>query len=214
MIKCVGFDLDGTLYDERSYVDSCYDAIAMSINPEEKDDIKAYMHRIRMEKGDQAVFQHVIGHYALDQGALEDFVRIYRTCNAQIQLYPDAEAFLNKPHLWKLALLTNGGVWTQKNKCCLLKLNRFFDEICITGQLPRNYWKPAHEAFEWLCEKMNIHPDECLYVGDQWTNDYEGAISAGLHACLIDREDRYKGVSAVRIRSFDELEDYVSRIGE
>ena len=144
------------------------------------------------------------------KNTLDDFVRIYRTCEANIRLYPDAEVFLEKRHSRRFAVLTNGGIWTQGNKCRLLRLDRFFEKICITGRLPKNQWKPAREAFEWFCREMDVEPEECLYVGDHLVNDYYGAVSAGLRACLIDREDRYCNAPVVRVRDFHDLEEYLA----
>ena len=212
MIKCIGFDLDGTLYDEKTYVESCYDQIAAIIDPQKKAEIKQFMYRVRKEKGDSRVFQSLAERYSLPENAVSQFVMIYRTCEAKIQFYPDAELFLKLQHPWKLGVLTNGGLPTQSNKCRLLNLDRFFEKICITGNLPRNQWKPAREAFLWFCDEMGVHPGECLYIGDNPENDYDGALSAGLHACLMDRYDRYHDTHLSRIKNLLDLDDFVMGI--
>src|SRR5262249_4657596 len=46
--------------------------------------------------------------------------------------------------------------------------------------------KPAPRFFRRLGEVAGLGPEQVLYVGDDLTNDYDGARSAGLHALLLD----------------------------
>ncbi len=46
--------------------------------------------------------------------------------------------------------------------------------------------KPAPEFFAAVAQTFDLPGSQILYVGDDLTNDYEGARSAGLHAVLYD----------------------------
>src|SRR5262249_54221944 len=46
--------------------------------------------------------------------------------------------------------------------------------------------KPAAGFFHAVCERLSLKPNQVLYVGDDRSNDYEGAINAGVRALLYD----------------------------
>jgi putative hydrolase of the HAD superfamily len=64
--------------------------------------------------------------------------------------------------------------------------------------------KPEPEIFLRTCARLGVAPAESLHVGDSLVEDYNGARGAGLHALLLDREDRHPHVED-RIRSLREL---------
>ncbi|MGQ9507612.1 MAG: HAD family hydrolase [Candidatus Bathycorpusculaceae bacterium] len=65
--------------------------------------------------------------------------------------------------------------------------------------------KPDHRIFEYAASQLHVKPRDCVYVGDNPTEDYEGAIGAGMKAVLIDREDRYHNFAGRRIKTLEEL---------
>ena len=59
----------------------------------------------------------------------------------------------------------------------MLGLRDAFDEIIVSGETP--YEKPQKEIFLLMAEKLNIKPEEMLYIGDHPVNDVDGARKAG-----------------------------------
>ena len=49
------------------------------------------------------------------------------------------------------------------------------------------YAKPAPEFFESISRQLGLSPREMLLVGDDQTNDFAGATSAGWQSVLVDR---------------------------
>ncbi len=61
----------------------------------------------------------------------------------------------------------------------------------VAGQPPLNdndglfisslvgYRKPAREFYETIAAVWQLQPDQLLMIGDDWVNDYEGALAAG-----------------------------------
>lgn len=49
--------------------------------------------------------------------------------------------------------------------------------------------KPDPKIFQLACEKSGIEPEDCLYIGDGFSNELTGASSAGMHAVLIQSPD-------------------------
>jgi putative hydrolase of the HAD superfamily len=50
--------------------------------------------------------------------------------------------------------------------------------------------KPHPDIFKYAIKKLNVKPEETIFVGDSVEADYKGAENAGLHALLIDRTER------------------------
>jgi putative hydrolase of the HAD superfamily len=57
------------------------------------------------------------------------------------------------------------------------------EPIVISSEV--GYRKPAHEFFDAVCRIVDLSPEQVLYVGDDWENDYEGAHKSGLEAILF-----------------------------
>lgn len=189
MMKCIAFDLDGTLYDEKTYVEECYRAIANLAGPKKQDEIFEYMMWVRAEEGDSEVFQNMMKRFGIPKERLSEFIAVYHEYPADLSLLNDAKEFLSeKKHAEYYALLTNGGYATQRNKCKLLNIHLWMDSVIITGKtLEKKYWKPDRRAFALISSHTGCRASECLYVGDSYEKDVQGALEAGMHACLVDR---------------------------
>lgn len=64
--------------------------------------------------------------------------------------------------------------------------------------------KPGNGFFERLTELVACRPDEVVLVGDDYENDYLGAIAAGMRAVLLDPNGRYPDVPE-RVRRLGDL---------
>lgn len=55
--------------------------------------------------------------------------------------------------------------------------------------------KPAQEIYAMACERLDVKPEECLYVGDGGSHELTGATAAGMEAVQIwmPHEDEYSG---------------------
>ncbi len=71
--------------------------------------------------------------------------------------------------------------------------------------------KPDPRFFDLAVQRLGVEHDEVLHVGDSPLDDFEGAVGAGLRACLIDRnlEPRLP----TRISSLDQVVEAVAWIG-
>lgn len=69
--------------------------------------------------------------------------------------------------------------------------------------------KPDAGIFLEASRRMDLSPEECLYVGDLYPVDYLGATRAGLRAVLFDPWDFHDG-RAPRIRSLGELPTFLA----
>jgi putative hydrolase of the HAD superfamily len=65
--------------------------------------------------------------------------------------------------------------------------------------------KPDAVIFHHALEKLNVAPQEAVYVGDSYGHDIVGAQQAGLRAILLDPLDLYKESDCPRIHALKEL---------
>ncbi|MDT3329190.1 HAD family hydrolase [Microbacterium sp. KSW-18] len=205
MIRAVGFDLDGTLFDHRGAAETSAARFLASrgaaVTPAAVDAWFAaeatHFERWRSGRIDFAeqrrarlrdVFHHLglpvpSGPAELD-ALFASYLDDYRDAWAA---YPGTHDLLRDlgRRGYRLGLLTNGSTEQQTDKLDAVGLADLFDATCISEQL--GHHKPDPAAFAALVERLGVRPDECLFVGDDATTDAAGARAAGLTAVLIDR---------------------------
>jgi putative hydrolase of the HAD superfamily len=67
--------------------------------------------------------------------------------------------------------------------------------------------KPSPRIFQIAMERMEVEPENCLFVGDDYRMDVVGSRAAGMTPVLLDRNDRYLETDCLKIRRIDELFD-------
>ncbi len=80
---------------------------------------------------------------------------------------------------YKIGLLTNGSVKNQETKIKNAELDTLFDKDLIFISENIGYKKPRIETFQFIEEKMQLSPVNCLIIGDDPINDIEGGKNAG-----------------------------------
>ena len=88
-----------------------------------------------------------------------------------------------------------------------LSLDNLFDDVMHAGEI--GSWKPDPKVFTPLLEKMNLKPEETLYVGDNYYADVVGARNAGLVPLLYDPRGIFPDADCARITSFDEMREFL-----
>jgi putative hydrolase of the HAD superfamily len=86
---------------------------------------------------------------------------------------------------FQLAVLTNGSGHFQRRKLGCLGVARCFepDRIFVSGEI--GYDKPDERAFRPMIQAFGVSPEEILFVGDNPSNDIEGAARLGMRTCWI-----------------------------
>ena len=80
----------------------------------------------------------------------------------------------------------------------------------VVGSATSGYRKPHNRIFEIVLERLGLGPAEVLFVGDTWSADVEGALSAGLWAAEVVRqgengEERRLPDRVIRVSRLTEL---------
>lgn len=94
-------------------------------------------------------------------------------------------AFLDKLSArFRLGLLSNyplsAAIYQSLAK---LDLERYFEVIVVSGDV--EYAKPHPKPFKVMLDELGIAPEACLFVGDNWLADVQGAKRAGMQAAHL-----------------------------
>lgn len=198
MIKAVIFDLDDTLISEREYIGSGYKHIANLLNAEgigEQDDLYNMLIKL-FEESPINVFNRLFDSLKFSYTAsdIENLVNEYRNHFPIINFFDDVIPCLNelKKREFKLGIITDGYAISQKSKLRSLAASTYFDEIVITDELGRKYWKPHQKPFEIIKEKLQVEYEEMIYIGDNPEKDFYISNIYPIKTIRIDRQGVYR----------------------
>ncbi len=196
-MRAVVFDLDDTLISERVYIRSGFRAVAkhleeMEILPDIWEDIYPKLLRL-FDEDSKNVFNRLLDSYHItyEPEDVKELVTVYREHKPTIVFHEDVLSTLQKLREQgkKLGIVSDGYVVTQKNKLEAVNAAPLFDEIILTDELGREFWKPSTKAFEILAEKWKLPYEEMLYVGDNPEKDFIISKSIPIKTARIYRED-------------------------
>ena len=178
MVKVVVFDLDDTLISEKEYIKSGYLHIAGIIEDRFAMDKKQVFDELMslFKVSPLNVFNRFCDMYQIEYSKemILDLVKEYRGHFPDIQFYDDVLPCLSelKRAGIKVGIITDGYAIAQRKKLKAIQANEYFDEIIVTDELGRDYWKPHPKAFELMKEKFRVNFDEMIYVGDNPEKDF------------------------------------------
>jgi putative hydrolase of the HAD superfamily len=69
-------------------------------------------------------------------------------------------------------------------------LRDLLEAVVVSGDL--GYAKPHSKPFETMLDYLKLHPEECLFIGDNWLADVQGAKRIGMPAILISQYTPYE----------------------
>jgi putative hydrolase of the HAD superfamily len=214
-VRCIVFDLDDTLYLEREYVRSGFDAVGAEA--ESRWGIADFAGRAwrLFEEGTRGnIFDLVLVECGVTcpPEAMASLVACYREHRPAIRLLDDARSCLDRL-LGRVALagLTDGPAASQRAKVTALGLERWLSPMIVTSELGPGLGKPSPHGFRRIEEATGEHGAACLYVADNPSKDFAGPRQLGWRTVRIRRPgglyaDRVSGEDIDwEIESLDEL---------
>lgn len=223
MVKAVIFDLDDTLISEKDYIKSGYHLIAAIIEKRfgvDKNQVFDDLMNLFRENP-QNVFNRLYEMYHIEYSKemIRNLIKEYRGHYPNIQFYSDVLPCLNglKGSGIKTGIITDGYAIAQRQKLKAVEANKHFDEIIVTDELGRDFWKPHPKAFELIKEKLEVNFDEMIYVGDNPEKDFHIRTIYPIKTLRIMRQDLvhssnlyYQSIEEdFRIKSLEEIKSYL-----
>lgn len=176
MLKCIIFDMDGTLTETNRLIFDSFNFI-----------VQKYQGKTMSEKEITALFGPpeegaiipIVGEGNADQ-AMREYLEFYRKNHAKLaRLYPGIRPllkFLKEKKVW-LALFTGKGIHTTNITLTELGLDGFFD-LVVTGNDVVNH-KPSSEGIRKILGHFGVRPEEAVMIGDS-VSDVRAAREAGV----------------------------------
>lgn len=223
MVKAVIFDLDDTLISEKNYIKSGYNHIAAIVEDRFKIDKNQVFDNLMnlFSENPQNVFNRLYEKYHMkySKKMIMDLVKEYRGHYPNIQFYSDVLPCLNglKGLGIKTGIITDGYAIAQRQKLKAVESNKHFDEIIVTDELGRDFWKPHPKAFELIREKLGVNFDEMIYVGDNPEKDFHIGTIYPIKTLRIMRQGivhsskpYYQSIEEdFRVKSLEEIKSYL-----
>lgn len=139
-----------------------------------------------------------VGHFPRIEEFFEAIYEFFATSDAW-DLEPGATETLSQLREAgkKLAVISN----FDSRLCRVLEelnIGNYFDEVIVCSLAPAS--KPSPVIFHHALAELDCQPEKSVHVGDDLTEDFEAARSAGLSGILYDPENRFeKQVTGHRI---------------
>ncbi len=222
-MKAIAFDLDDTLYDELTYVQSGFREVANYLHRQynlEACESFAYMWQWLERKGRGAVFDQTLRHYGLfSKKEARQCVTVYRKHIPDIKLSAEGERCLTRLKHYPVYIVTDGNKLVQHNKLMALGLYERVKHCFITHRHGIRHAKPSPYCFEKIAKRERCRPDEIVYIGDNPRKDFVGLKPLGFKTIRI-RQGQHKNIIAdenyeaeVTIESLDQVnEDLLSHM--
>lgn len=187
MIKAVLFDLDGTLLNRdesiKGFVNHQYERLKKWVGHIPKD--KYITRFLELDKRGYVwkdkIYQQLIQEFDISKMTLEDLLQDYISefrfnCVPFDNLIQMLEDLKSKNVL--LGMITNGYGQFQMDNIKALGIERYFDVILVSEW--EGIKKPDPEIFKKALEKLDVPPEQSIFVGDHPKNDVKAAQSIGM----------------------------------
>ena len=179
-IGCAVFDLDDTLFLERDYALSGFDAVGEWVQAKFGIDGFAAAARGLFERGVRgSTFDEALAlcGAAPDADVVRAIVDVYRSHRPAIELLPDARRALAELAAVPLAVVTDGPVPSQRAKADAMECGRWSRVTILTGELGAGFGKPHPRAFEEVERLTGVRGPGCAYIADNPAKDFVGPKS-------------------------------------
>lgn len=211
------FDLDDTLYDELTYVNSGFQQVAKYISTVyDFNEIEVFtqMWTILEKQGRGKVFDNLLQSLGIyRKNLVRKCLSIYRMHTPSIKLDQEAEACLQRFKRYSKYIVTDGNKFVQHNKLVALGLYDRMKHCYITHRYGTINAKPSPYCFIKIAHREQVHPSQVIYIADNPNKDFVGIKPLGYKTIRV-KQGQHKGIAKpieyeadVSISSLAELDE-------
>ena len=171
------FDLDDTLYNEKTFVFSGFERVAnwiSSLSTIPKEEILEYMKDDFYKNGRGAIFNNVLeAFYRKNKTSIRKCISIYRLHEPNIMLEKKVIEILEElKEIFPVYILTDGNKVVQSNKIKALQIKDYVKGVFITHRYGLKASKPSLICFEKIKKLENVGWEQIVYIGDNPKKDF------------------------------------------
>jgi putative hydrolase of the HAD superfamily len=181
------FDLDDTLYRERTFVDGGFRAVGRFLAPRLGQSPATIARRLVVlhdRDGRGHLFDTLLADHGVDDPELAlAAVLVYRTHRPRLRPFDGVIAGLDRLRESgvRTGLVSDGLASVQRAKLAALPgIARRLDVVVMTDELGPGRAKPATAGFLVACRLLDVEPTTAVYVANDPRKDFAGARAAGL----------------------------------
>lgn len=182
MLKAVGFDLDGTLFDDRQYIRAGLAEAARTLESRTGADVHDDLLDAYFGRGiREGTFDHVLEARGLSTELVPELVAAYHDHDEELDPYPETVPVLRTlADEFRLGLLTGGT--NGHEKLDRLGIASYFDAVIVAedGRTKRD-----PDPFEELLDALDVRASETAYVGDRPEIDFVHPNDLGMHTVRV-----------------------------
>ena len=190
-IKLIVWDIDDTLYLERDYVKSGFDAVGVWLHSERGVAGFGPVAWRLFEEGIRGdTFNRALRALGVEDelSLIKALVKVYREHAPKIELLPDALQVLREyKESHRHAAITDGPEPSQAAKVAALKLEAWAEPCVLTARLGPGHGKPSTKSFELIQAHHQLAGEHCLYIGDNPMKDFIGPKALGWSTLRVRR---------------------------
>jgi HAD superfamily hydrolase (TIGR01549 family) len=143
-------------------------------------------------------WQETLAACGLPQQIGEELALVYLEKRRSLyQLYDDVpENLAALGQEYRLVLVTNGLSDLQREKIAAVKLERWIQNIVVSGEV--DSWKPDPGIFHHALGLAGVQPHEAVMIGDSLTRDIVGAAGVGIPTVWMRRYPHLEPMEGIR----------------
>ncbi|MEM9325432.1 MAG: HAD hydrolase-like protein [Bacteroidota bacterium] len=185
----VVFDLDDTLYDERTYVKSALMSVAKYLSARigrPLDKVFGRLEEILERDGRGKVFDTILKEFGIyTRGEVQKCVTKYRTTDPEISLPQVSIACLERFASQPKYVVTDGNKMVQTKKIKALGLQSFFKRTLPTHNFGVDKSKPSTYVFHKILSWEGALPQDLVYIGDNPRKDFVNLKKEGFNTIRV-----------------------------
>ena len=190
--QAILLDLDDTLYPEREYVLSGFQAVARWAD-ENLGIPSAEGYAQLSDLHEQGIRSDTFNRWLAARGIpggdwVLKLVDVYRHHSPNVAPFPEIPSLLERlGRCCKLGLISDGYLGVQRKKLDALGLEQHFAAVVFSDEWGRESWKPSTRPFKEALATLEVDSsDAAVYVGDNAAKDFLGARRLGMRTiqCL------------------------------
>ncbi|WP_298841253.1 HAD family hydrolase [Clostridium sp.] len=132
-----------------------------------------------------------------DEEAMTTFKRYLINYENSWMPFDDVIPCLRQLSKYKLGIISNGDLVQQLLKLEKMGIKQYFTDVITAGEV--GIAKPNIKLFTIACNRVNKHPQECYYIGDDLYTDIVSCNEIGLKGIWLNRKREPVSVDKIKM---------------